>query len=101
MEFDEPYLLLQNRDGLFSKMVDNTSDHLATNLYEVARQAYFSRHELSDDCDLDTIPRTLDELMDLQHPQQEPDDEDSGSVSPRVRRSSSLEKEKLLFVTTV
>ena len=101
VEFDEPYLLLQNKDSLFSKMVEHTSKHLATNLYDVARQAFFSRHELTEDCDLDPLRKSMDELTTLQQ-QQGPDNEkDFELPSPRVRSSSSLEKERLLFETTV
>ena len=97
VEFDEPYLLLRNKDSLFSKMVEHTSKHLATNLYEEARQAYFSRHELSEDCDLDMLPcHSLSPL-----PIEQPNDDDWESISPRIRRGSSEEKERLLYETTV
>ena len=102
MEFDEPYLLLKNKDSLFSKMVEHTSKHLATNLYDVARQAFFSRHELTEDCDLDPLQKSMDELTILQQQQQPqgPDNEEDFEL-PRVRSSSSLEKERLLFESTV
>ena len=101
VEFDEPFLLLQNEDSLFSKMVEHTSKHLSTNLYDVARQSFFSRHGITDEFDLDMIPRTMDGLTPLQQQEQQPQDEDFEPDSPRIRRSSSLEKEKLLFVSTV
>ena len=103
VEFDEPYLLLQNKDSLFSKMVEHTSKHLATNLYDVARQAFFSRHELTEDCDLDPLRKSMNESTTLQQQQQQgPDNvEDFELPSPRVRSSSSLEKERLLFESTV
>jgi len=100
VEFDEPYLLLQNEDSLFSKMVEHTSKHLSTNLYDVARQAFFSRHGITDEFDLDIVPRTMDGLTPLQQKEQQPEDENFEPESPRFR-SSSLEKEKLLFVSTV
>ncbi|XP_022806581.1 multidrug resistance-associated protein 4-like [Stylophora pistillata] len=97
VEFDEPYLLLQKEDTLFSQMVEHTSKHLATNLYEVARQSFFLRHELSNDDDLlDMLPRANDEC-----PLQELNSDDCGTPSPTLRSSSSLEKEKLLYETTV
>ena len=106
MEFDEPYLLLQNKDSLFSKMVEHTSKHLATNLYDVARQVFFSRHELTEDCDLDPLRKSMNELATLEQQQQQQqqgtgDEEDFELPSPRVRSSSSLEKERLLFESTV
>jgi len=101
VEFDEPFLLLQNEDSLFSKMVEHTSKHLSTNLYDVARQAFFLRHGITDEFDLDMIPRTMDGLTPLQQQEQQPEDEAFEPDSPRIRRSSSLEKEKLLFVSTV
>ena len=101
VEFDEPYLLLQNEDSLFSKMVEHTSKHLSTNLYDVARQAFFSRHGITDEFDLDIVPRTMEGLTPLQQKEQQPEDENFEPESPRFRRSSSLEKEKLLFVSTV
>ena len=85
-------------------MVEHTSKHLATNLYDVARQAFFSRHELTEDCDLDPLRRkSMDELTTLQQEQQQgpENEEDFELPSPRVRSSSSLEKEKLLFESTV
>ena len=99
VEFDEPYLLLQNKDSLFSQMVEHTSKHLATNLYDVARKAYLARHEITDDSDEDVIPRSLNDLMPLQEHQ--PDYDDCDSLSPRFKRSSSLEKERLLYESTV
>ena len=98
MEFDEPYLLLKTKDSLFSKMVEHTSAHLATNLYEVARQAYFLRHELTDDSDLDMLPR----FMDCQSPfQQQPNDDDDLNEVQFRGRGSSVEKDRLLFESTV
>ena len=97
VEFDEPYLLLRNKDSLFSKMVEHTSKHLATNLYEDARQAYFSRHELSEDSDLDLLPPYSPSPL----PSERPNDDDWETPLPRISRGSSEEKERLLYVTTV
>ena len=96
VEFDEPYLLLQKDDSLFSQMVEHTSKQLSTNLYEVARQAYFLRHELSEDADLDMFPR-----LEEESPLQQLSIENCRTPSPVVRSSSSLEKERLLYETTV
>lgn len=109
VEFDEPYLLLQNKDSLFSKMVEHTSKHLATNLHDVARQAFFTRHGLTEDSDLDALRMSAGVLTPSeeheiqQEQQQQPDsEEDCELPSPRVnRRSSSLEKERLLFESNV
>lgn len=95
VEFDEPYLLLKNKHSLFSKMVEHTRAHLATNLYEVARQAYFLRHELSEDSDLDMLPR----FVDTPSPFQQPNDDDLEEV--QFRRGSSQEKDQLLFESAV
>lgn len=97
VEFDEPYLLLQKEDSLFSQMVEHTSKHLATNLYEVARQSFFLRHKLSDDDDLlDMLPK-----VKVKSPLQELNIDNSRTPSPILRSSSSLEKERLLYETTV
>ena len=47
VEFDEPYVLLQNEHSLFSAMVDDTSKNEAANLHEMAHQAYIARRESS------------------------------------------------------
>ncbi|CAH3114175.1 unnamed protein product [Pocillopora meandrina] len=97
VEFDEPYLLLQKEDSLFSQMVEHTSKHLATNLYEVARQSFFLRHKLSDDDDLlDMLPK-----VKVESPLQELNIDNSRTPSPILRSSSSLGKERLLYETTV
>ena len=101
MEFDEPYLLLRNEESIFSQMVEHTSRQLASNLYDVAREAYFARHEITDDSEVDVIPRYMNgDVTPLQ--EQRPNDDDSDDFrSPRFRRSSSIEKERLLFESTV
>ncbi|XP_068702097.1 ATP-binding cassette sub-family C member 4-like isoform X3 [Montipora foliosa] len=102
VEFSEPYLLLQNKGGLFCKMVAHTSKHLATKLHDVARQAFLSRHKLSEDSDLNAFCASLDEQMPIQQEKQKrqqqllEDEDDFDQLSPIVRRSSSQEKEKLL-----
>jgi len=108
VEFEEPYLLLQNKDSLFSNMVEHTSQHLRTNLYETARQAYNSRHERNGDGELDTCRKwsnaeatTVEQERELEPQQQEADNEDGfDDVLAMVRGSSSLEKEKLLLEST-
>lgn len=108
VEFEEPYLLLQNKDSLFSNMVEHTSQHLRTNLYETARQAYNSRHERNGDGELDACRKwsnaeatTVEQERELEPQQQEADNEDGfDDVLAMVRGSSSLEKEKLLLEST-
>ena len=108
VELEEPYLLLQNKDSLFSNMVEHTSQHLRTNLYETARQAYYSRHELNGDRELDALRKwsnaegtTVQQEKELQPQQQEADNEDGfDDVLAMVRGSSSSEKEKLLHEST-
>ncbi|XP_072478211.1 ATP-binding cassette sub-family C member 4 isoform X1 [Notamacropus eugenii] len=43
-EYDEPYILLQNRESLFYKMVQQTGKTEATILTETAKQVYFRRN---------------------------------------------------------
>nr|XP_031540294.1 multidrug resistance-associated protein 4 isoform X2 [Vicugna pacos] len=43
-EYDEPYILLQNRDGLFYKMVQQLGKAEAAALTETAKQVYFRRN---------------------------------------------------------
>lgn len=108
VEFEEPYLLLQNKDSLFSNMVEHTSQHLRTNLYETARQAYYSRHERNGDGELDACRKwsnaeatTVEQERELEPQQQEADNGDGfDDVFAMVRGSSSLEKEKLLLEST-
>lgn len=107
VEFEEPYLLLQNKDSLFSNMVEHTSQHLRTNLYETARQAYYSRHERNGDGELDACRKwsnaeatTVEQERELEPQQQEADNGDFDDVLAMVRGSSSLEKEKLLLEST-
>lgn len=45
VEFDEPYLLLQKKNSIFTQMVEQTNANAAAGLYEVARRAYKLRHE--------------------------------------------------------
>lgn len=40
VEYDHPYLLLQNTDGHFTKMVEETGSTMTDQLYNVAKQAY-------------------------------------------------------------
>lgn len=48
VEFDEPYLLLKNRNGIFSAMVEQTGD-LARGLHRLAETAYFKKHKIFED----------------------------------------------------
>lgn len=43
-EYDEPYVLLQNRDSLFYKMVQQLGKAEAAALTETAKQVYFKRN---------------------------------------------------------
>ncbi|XP_030712764.1 ATP-binding cassette sub-family C member 4 [Globicephala melas] len=43
-EYDEPYVLLQNRDGLFYKMVQQLGKAEAAAVTETAKQVYFKRN---------------------------------------------------------
>ncbi|KAM9049659.1 ATP-binding cassette sub-family C member 4 isoform 2-T2 [Megaptera novaeangliae] len=43
-EYDEPYVLLQNRDGLFYKMVQQLGKAEAAAITETAKQVYFKRN---------------------------------------------------------
>jgi len=78
-------------------MVEHTSKHLATNLYEEARQAFFLRHELSEDCDLDLLPCHSPSPL----PSEQLNDDDWETLSPRIRTGSSEEKERLLYESNV
>ena len=40
VENDHPYKLLQDEEGMFTSMVRQTGDLMASNLYHVARAAY-------------------------------------------------------------
>uniref|UniRef100_A0A4W4EPI3 Cystic fibrosis transmembrane conductance regulator n=1 Tax=Electrophorus electricus TaxID=8005 RepID=A0A4W4EPI3_ELEEL len=42
-EYDEPYVLLQNQDGIFYKMVQQTGKAEAASLIQQAKQAYMNR----------------------------------------------------------
>ena len=45
VEFDEPHLLLQNEQSLFSNMVKMTGKSMAHNLKEMARLSYEMKHK--------------------------------------------------------
>lgn len=45
IEFDEPFELLKNEDGLFSLMVKMTGKGMASNLKEMARVAHELKHK--------------------------------------------------------
>jgi len=51
-EFDEPYLLLQNRLSLFSRLVEQTGFITAAALTKAARKAYELRHESENTFDI-------------------------------------------------
>ena len=47
VEFDAPYLLLQNENGVFTSMVKMTGRGMAINLKEMAKTAYDNRKNSS------------------------------------------------------
>ena len=49
IEFDEPYLLLQNADGLFRKLVNQTGQQMETKLNLLAKESYFNKLNRHDD----------------------------------------------------
>lgn len=49
-EYDEPYILLQNQDGLFYQMVQQTGKAEAASLLQTAKQVHANRKEESDTC---------------------------------------------------
>ena len=97
MSLTNPISCSETKTVYFQKIVEHTSKHLATNLYEEACISYFSRHEFSEDCDLDMLPcHSPSPLLSEQS-----HDDDWETPSPRIRRGSSEEKERLLYETTV
>jgi len=57
IEFDEPHLLLDNENGLFSSMVKMTGKGMAQNLREMAKIAYDNRRNQS--------PYNISQIEDL------------------------------------
>ncbi|XP_069389413.1 ATP-binding cassette sub-family C member 4 isoform X1 [Paralichthys olivaceus] len=49
-EYDEPYVLLQNQDGLFYQMVQQTGRAEAASLLHTAKQVYTNKKRLTDVC---------------------------------------------------
>nr|CAD7259044.1 unnamed protein product [Timema shepardi] len=49
VEFDHPYLLLQNRNGHFSKMVQETGKAIVDQLTRIAQESYISNQKLAND----------------------------------------------------
>ncbi|KAM6934339.1 ATP-binding cassette sub-family C member 4-like [Xenentodon cancila] len=49
-EYDEPYVLLQNRDGLFYQMVQQTGRAEAASLLHAAKQVHMNKKRLTDAC---------------------------------------------------
>lgn len=43
VEWDEPYILLQDPDSLFKTMVDKTGSSASRKLYQMAEEAHQSR----------------------------------------------------------
>lgn len=43
-EFDEPYLLLQDREGLFTKMIEQTGPGESQNLKHIAKSTFTKKH---------------------------------------------------------
>ena len=44
MEFDEPFLLLQDKQGFLSKMVEQTGPVESENLLQIANQTFQEKH---------------------------------------------------------
>lgn len=40
VEFDHPYKLLNNPEGHFTKMVNETSEKMASQLYQIAKKTF-------------------------------------------------------------
>ena len=55
VEFDEPYLLLQGRTGLFHSMVKQTGEQFSQMLFQSAKKAYASKHGLDTDAEEDQL----------------------------------------------
>ena len=49
IEFDEPYLLLQNIDGLFRKLVNQTGQQMETKLNLLAKESYFNKRIMNNE----------------------------------------------------
>ncbi|XP_047457991.1 ATP-binding cassette sub-family C member 4-like [Mugil cephalus] len=49
-EYDEPYVLLQNQDGLFYQMVQQTGRAEADSLLHAAKQVYMNKKRVTDVC---------------------------------------------------
>ncbi|XP_036065584.1 multidrug resistance-associated protein 4 [Oryzias melastigma] len=49
-EYDEPYVLLQNHDGLFYQMVQQTGRAEAASLLQTAKQVYMNKKQLTEAC---------------------------------------------------
>ncbi|XP_029980719.1 multidrug resistance-associated protein 4-like isoform X2 [Sphaeramia orbicularis] len=49
-EYDEPYVLLQNKDGLLYQMVQQTGRAEATSLLHTAKQVYMNKKRLTGEC---------------------------------------------------
>lgn len=64
VEFDEPYILLQNKTSLFTQLVEQTNQSTAASLYEVARQAYELRRENAMDGDSEAHDDEDGDLID-------------------------------------
>lgn len=48
VEFDHPYILLQNKDGFLSKMIAETGKQNAVQLFTVAKENYLDKHNEDD-----------------------------------------------------
>ena len=44
VEFDEPYVLMQNSNGLFKRLVSQTGNQMETQLLLATKEAYFKKH---------------------------------------------------------
>ena len=48
VQFDQPYLLLQNANGLFRKLVNQTGQQMEMKLHSLAKEAYFNKFDKLD-----------------------------------------------------
>lgn len=49
VEYDHPYVLLKNKDGFFSKMLEETSKNTQSQLQQVAKEAFENKFNTKTD----------------------------------------------------